>query len=114
MGGASATGVAAPAKLDLGSLLGVPRITGDVEMTAIGTCTEVLGDRIWGFGHAFNNEGPVSLPMGSGQISAVIANLNSSFKLGSLTKLRGTLTGDQTVGVTGKVGDAPPMVPMEI
>jgi hypothetical protein len=111
-GGAVANDEAA--KLEPGSVLGVPLITGDVEMTAIGTCTEVLGDRVWGFGHAFNNEGPVSLPMGSGQISAVIANLNSSFKLGSLTKLRGTLTADQTVGVTGRFGAPPPMVPMEI
>jgi hypothetical protein len=52
--------------------------------------------------------------MGSGQISAVIANLNSSFKLGSLTKLRGTLTNDQTVGVAGVVGTPPKMAPMDI
>ena len=103
-----------PAKLEPGAVLGVPLITGDVEMTAVGTCTEVIGDRVWGFGHAFNNEGPVTLPMGSGQISAVIANLNSSFKLGSLTKLRGTLTADQTVGVAGRLGTPPAMVPVEL
>jgi hypothetical protein len=102
------------AKLEPGAVLGVPLITGDVEMTAVGTCTEVIGDRVWGFGHAFNNEGPVTLPMGSGQISAVIANLNSSFKLGSLTKLRGTLTADQTVGVAGRLGEPPAMVPVEL
>jgi hypothetical protein len=114
VGGTPASREAEAAKLEPGSVLGVPLITGDVEMTAIGTCTEVLGDRIWGFGHAFNNEGPINLPMGSGQISAVIANLNSSFKLGSLTKLRGTLTNDQTVGVAGRLGAPPAMVPMEI
>lgn len=113
IGGTAATNEAA-AKLEPGSVLGVPLITGDMEMTAIGTCTEVLGDRIWGFGHSFNNEGPISLPMGSGQISAVIANLNSSFKLGSLTKLRGTLTNDQTVGVAGMMGTPPKMAPMDI
>ncbi len=52
--------------------------------------------------------------MGAGQINGIIANLNSSFKLGSLTKLRGTLTADQTVGVAGRIGTPPPMVPMEI
>ena len=50
--------VGEPAKLEPGSVLGVPLITGDVEMTPIGTCTEVIGDRVWGFGHSFNNEGP--------------------------------------------------------
>lgn len=113
-GGVGGSGNAVAAELEPGSVLGVPLITGDVEMTAVGTCTEVIGERVWGFGHSFNNEGPVTLPMGSGQISAVIANLNSSFKLGSLTKLRGTLTADQTVGVTGRVGAIPAMIPMEI
>jgi hypothetical protein len=113
VGGASASGGDA-AKLEPGAAMGVPLITGDVEMTALGTCTEVLGDRVWGFGHQFNNEGPVALPMGSGQVHAVIANLNSSFKLGSLTQLRGTLTADQVVGVAGRIGAPPPTVPMEI
>jgi hypothetical protein len=114
VGGSAAVNGEAAATLEPGSVLGVPLITGDVEMTAIGTCTEVLGDRVWGFGHAFNNEGPVTLPMGSGRVNAVIANLNSSFKLGSLTKLRGTLTNDQTVGVAGRVGDVPAMAPIEV
>lgn len=112
-GGAAATSGEA-AKLEPGAAMGVPLITGDVEMTALGTCTEVIGDRVWGFGHQFNNEGPVALPMGSGQVHAVIANLNSSFKLGSLTQLRGTLTADQVVGVAGRIGAPPPTVPMEI
>jgi hypothetical protein len=113
-GGGSGGGDGEAARLEPGSVLGVPLITGDVEMTAVGTCTEVLGDRVFGFGHAFNNEGPVTLPMGSGQVSAVIANLNSSFKLGSLTRLRGALTADQSVGVAGRIGPVPAMVPMEI
>jgi len=80
-GGMSEAGSEA-AKLEPGSVLAVPLLSGDLDMTAVGTCTEVLGNHVWGFGHAFNNEGPVSMPMGSGQISAVIANLQTSFKLG--------------------------------
>ena len=83
-------------------------------MVAIGTCTEVLGDRVFGFGHAFNNEGPVALPMGSGRINGIVANLTTSFKLGSLTQQRGQLTADQTVGVAGRTGKSPPMVPVEV
>ena len=67
-------------------MLAVPLLTGDVDMTAIGTCTEVIGDRVFGFGHPFNNEGPVALPMGAGEINGVIANLMTSFKLGALTQ----------------------------
>ncbi len=102
------------AAIEPGSVLAVPLLTGDVEVTAIGTCTEVLGDRVFGFGHSFNNEGPLSLPLGSGRISGVVATLTTSFKLGSMTQPRGHLTVDQTVGVAGRLGAAAPMVPIEM
>ena len=108
----TAAGPAAP--LEPGSVLAVPLLTGDVEMTALGTCTEVLGDRVYGFGHAFNNEGPVTLPMGSGQVNGVVATLSTSFKLGSLTRERGRLTADETVGVAGRLGESAPTVPVEL
>ncbi|MCC6424497.1 MAG: hypothetical protein IT447_13570 [Phycisphaerales bacterium] len=100
--------------LDPGSVLAVPLLTGDVDMTAIGTCTEVLGDRVYGFGHNFNNEGQVSWPMGSGRVNAVIASMMSSFKIGELSQIRGTLRADQMVGVAGVMGEAPPTVPIDL
>lgn len=116
-GGGAATESAATepaAPLEPGSVLAVPLLTGDADMTAIGTCTEVLGDQVYGFGHYFNNEGSVSWPMGSGRINAVIASLMSSFKLGALTEIRGTLRADQMVGVAGVLGEAPPTVPIDL
>jgi hypothetical protein len=103
-----------PAELTPGSALAVTLMSGDVEMTAIGTTTEVLGDNVFGFGHPFNNEGAVSLPMGSGRINGVIPNLTTSFKLGSLTKQRGELSSDQTHGVAGRLGKSPVLVPIEV
>lgn len=103
-----------PAKLEPGSSIAVPMLTGDVDMTAIGTTTEVIGDRVLGFGHPFFSEGDVSLPMSSGYVHSVIANIMNSFKLGSGTQVRGTLHADQLVGIAGKVGPAPQTVPMEI
>ncbi len=113
IGGSAATTRPA-AEITPGAVLAAPLLTGDVELTAIGTCTEVLGDRIFGFGHPFNNEGPITLPMGSGQINGIIANLAQSFKLGAMTQLRGTLIADQSVGVAGKLGTAPPTIPIDI
>jgi hypothetical protein len=112
-GGGSASSDEAPAKLEPGAALAVPLLTGDVDMTAIGTVTETIGDRVFGFGHPFNNEGLVQLPMGSGTIHGIIANLQTSFKLGSLTRARGELTTDESVGVAGEVGQAAPTVPIE-
>jgi hypothetical protein len=113
-GGASGAMDETPVKLEPGSAIAVPLMTGDMDMTAIGTVTEVLGDRVLGFGHAFFSEGEVSLPMGSGYIHSVIANLVNSFKLGSALKVQGTLHADQVVGVAGKIGEAPATIPIEL
>jgi hypothetical protein len=112
-GGGSASADEAAAKLEPGSALAVPLLTGDVDLTAIGTVTETVGDRVFGFGHPFNNEGAVQLPMGSGVIHGIIANLQTSFKLGALTKQRGELTTDESVGVAGQIGESAPTVPIE-
>ncbi|MGD0390929.1 MAG: hypothetical protein ABSC42_18445 [Tepidisphaeraceae bacterium] len=112
-GSASASGDAKPA-LEPGSMLAVPLLTGDMELTAVGTCTEKIGDRIYGFGHSFNNEGRIELPMGSGSVAAIVASLETSFKLGFISGTSGALYTDQTVGVAGRIGQSAPMVPVEL
>lgn len=116
--GAAGAGVgddrAQAAKLEPGSAIAVPLITGDMDMTAIGTVTEVLGNRVLAFGHSFNSEGEVSLPMSSGYIHHVVANYMSSFKLGAATACQGTLHADQVVGIAGTIGDKPVTIPMEV
>ena len=102
------------APLEPGSAMAVPILTGDVDMTAIGTCTEVVGDRVIGFGHPFFSEGDVSLPMGSGYVHSVIPNLMNSFKLGSGTVMRGTLYGDEMTGVAGRIGEVAATIPFEL
>ncbi len=111
-GGSLPPGQATP-KLEPGSVMAVPMILGDSEMTAIGTTTEVIGGRVFGFGHPFNNEGPVALPMGTGRVGHIIPNLQTSFKLGFLHEQVGRLTADQQVGVAGEMGQSPPMVPID-
>lgn len=112
-GGGSAPDDAPAPKLEPGAALAVPLLTGDVDLTAIGTVTETIGGRVFGFGHPFNNEGFIRLPMGSGEINGVIANLQTSFKLGTLAKQVGELTTDESVGVAGQVGEVAPSVPIE-
>jgi hypothetical protein len=92
----------------------VPLVTGDIDMSAVGTCTEVIGDYVFGFGHQFMSEGPVTLPMGAGRIDGVIANLMTSFKLGTITRSRGALYADTSVGVAGKFGPLAPTVPASL
>src|SRR2546421_650650 len=72
-GGAPQIGEAA--QIEPGSALAAPLITGDMDLVATGTCTERLGDRVFAFGHAFNNEGPIDIPMAAGQINGIVATL---------------------------------------
>jgi hypothetical protein len=114
-GSSSSSGMNIPqVHLEPGSSLVAPIVMGDMNMTAIGTTTEVRGNRIFGFGHEFNNEGPIRLPMGSGTVSTVVADVRSSFKLGSLAQVVGTLTNDQTVGIAGNVGETAPLIPLTV
>ncbi len=112
-GSESASADRKPVKLEPGSALAVPLLTGDVDLTAIGTVTEVIGGRVFGFGHPFNNEGAISLPMGSGRVNAIIPNLQTSFKLGALADELGRLTTDGSVGVAGQIGQSAPTIPIE-
>ncbi len=103
-----------PIEFERGSVLAVPLVWGDADITAIGTCTEVIDDRVYGFGHAFNNEGPIALPMATGTINGIVANLTTSFKIGAADQVRGTLLADQTVGVAGIIGSKPVTIPVNL
>lgn len=117
VGGGGGSAVANPAEVAEivpGSSLVVPVMTGDVELSAVGTCTEVIGDRVFGFGHPFNGEGGVELPMGAGHINTVVAMLSSSFKQGAFTKELGVLRADTAVGVAGTFGGQARTIPVTV
>lgn len=113
-GGAAAPATGASARVEPGAVIAVPMVSGDGQITGIGTVTEVIGDRVIAFGHALQGEGDVMLPMGSGYVHMIAASLVNSFKVASFLELKGTLHSDQLVGVAGRLGRAPPTVPVEI
>ena len=95
-------------------MLAIPLLTGDVDMTAVGTCTEVIDGNVFGFGHPFMSQGSVSLPVGPGYINAVIANLMTSFKLGAMTEASGGIYADELTGVAGSIGKVPTRIPIDV
>jgi hypothetical protein len=113
-GGSPNQAATAPSEMEPGGVLAVPLLTGDMDASAIGTVTEVIGNRIFGFGHPFFGEGTISMPFGTGNIDTIVASLSTSFKLGSLSKITGELTTDQSVGISGFQGRSAPMVPIEV
>lgn len=113
-GGAGGQAERAPDNLVAGGSLVVPFILGDLDMAGVGTVTEVIGDRVLGFGHSMMAEGTIELPMATGWVHTPISMLTASFKLASTGRIVGTLRGDTEVGVWGVSGKAPKMIPMSV
>ncbi len=99
-------------KLEPGSAIAVPLVTGDMDLSAIGTVTEVRGNKVYAFGHAFNGDGATDLPIATSYIYTVMPNLNISFKMGTSLATTGSLVTDEETGIVGIQGPAPATVPV--
>ncbi|HSW44743.1 MAG TPA: hypothetical protein VLM89_04145 [Phycisphaerae bacterium] len=97
-----------------GSVLCVPLMTGDLSMDVIGTCTEVIDNKVLGFGHALFARGFTELPLATGMVHTVFPSVLASFKLGAGLKTVGTLWGDEQTGVFGICGASPVMAPLKV
>ncbi|MCY2927744.1 MAG: hypothetical protein NT031_20355, partial [Planctomycetota bacterium] len=89
-------------------------VSGDLDLSATGTVTDVVGNHVLAFGHPFFRQGDVRLPMGTAYIHTVIPGIAESFKLGSTLELTGTLLRDEATGVAGRVGQPAPTIPMTV
>ena len=112
--GAAEADAARKTKLAPGSALSVILVSGDMDWSAVGTVTDVIGDRVLAFGHSMFAEGRVRLPMGTAYVHTVISSTMSSFKLSSTLKATGALTHDEYTGISGQVGAKAEMVPMTV
>ena len=101
-------------KLEPGSGIAIPLASGDADWAAVGTVTDVIGEKVLAFGHSFFAAGDVEMPMGPAYIHTVISSNYTSFKLGAGLPAVGALIGDQYTGVFGKVGQTARTVPMSI
>jgi hypothetical protein len=97
-----------------GGVLSIPLVSGDIAMAAIGTVTEVIDDKVYGFGHSFLGQGAVNLPMAAGNVHTVVSSMNISFKLASAGKISGAIRSDESTAVFGKTGEKAPLIPLRI
>jgi len=115
-GGAGATTqqAAGNTRLTPGSVICIPFMTGDLQIEALGTCTEVIGNRVLGFGHSLFGAGSVELPVATGMVHTVIPSIRRSNKLGASLNTVGTLWGDEFSAIFGTTGRAPTRIPYEV
>jgi hypothetical protein len=97
-----------------GACLAVAVVTGDITMDAVGTVTEVVGDKVYAFGHNMLGYGPIDLPMAAGRVHAVVSSVMFSYKMASAAGIVGALRADESTGVFGQIGAKARMIPMVI
>ena len=112
--GVAEAAAAKGAKLVPGGGISVALAIGDADLSAIGTVTEVVGNKVMAFGHSFYGYGETELPMGPAYIHTIVSTRNNSFKMGASLNMTGTLTRDETTAVAGTIGRKTKMIPMKV
>jgi hypothetical protein len=97
-----------------GSPLSIAMVTGDFDLSGIGTVTHVEGDRVYGFGHPMFSLGACEFPLMTGYIHTVYPRASVSMKMGSPLKVVGVLDTDVSTGVAGRLGPRPDMLPLQV
>jgi len=113
-----AGGTAAPspedAQLKPGDMVGVELIRGDLSVTPGCTVTTVDHGKILACGHPIFSFGNVSMPLARAHVVTTLASAMASTKIISTGGTIGTLTQDRVTAIGGRLGDGPPMIPVDV
>jgi hypothetical protein len=111
-------GTAAPrpddSQLKPGDMAGMVLVQGDASINSACTVTAVQADRVFLCGHPFLSLGDVQLPMARSRVLTTLSSDLASTKIVNVGGSIGTITGDHITAVTGKLGTAPAMIPLEL
>jgi SpoIVB peptidase S55 len=111
-------GTAAPrpddSQLKPGDMAGMVLVQGDASINSACTVTAVQADRVFLCGHPFLSLGDVQIPMARSRVLTTLSSEMASTKIVNIGGSIGTITGDHITAVTGKLGAAPAMIPLEL
>jgi hypothetical protein len=97
-----------------GDPVGVALMSGDLEFGATGTVTDIVGNRVYAFGHPFYGLGPTQFPMTRAHVLTILPSLASSMKIASTGEVIGTVQQDRATTIAGTLGPGPAMIPVRI
>jgi hypothetical protein len=113
---AGGTTAASPedAQLKPGDMVGVELIRGDLSITPGCTVTTVDHGKILACGHPIFSFGNVSMPLARAHVVTTLASAMASTKIITTGGTIGTLTQDRVTAIAGRLGDGPPMIPVDV
>jgi hypothetical protein len=97
-----------------GAALTVAMITGDFDLSGIGTVTHVEGKRVYGWGHPFFGVGACDFPLMTGYVHVINPRQTISFKMGSPLRTVGVINADVSTCIAGWLDRKPDMMPMRV
>lgn len=89
-------------------------VSGDMNISGLGTVTYNDGKKVLGFGHPFFNMGPLDMPMAKGEILTVLASNFQPNKVGNATEIVGALRQDRHSGIQGLLGEQAQTIPVNL
>jgi hypothetical protein len=111
-------GTAAPraddSHLAPGDMAGMVLVQGDASISSACTVTAIQGDKVYLCGHPFLSLGKVALPMARTRVVATLSSDLASTKIINVGAPIGTITDDRLTAVSGKLGAAPSLVPLDL
>src|SRR5229473_1037094 len=100
--------------LEPGGPLAVAMVTGDFDLSGIGTVTHIEGNRVYGWGNPFFGCGGCDFPLSTGYIHTIYPRQSVSFKMGSPLKTVGIINADVSTCVAGWLGRKPDLLPVRM
>jgi hypothetical protein len=97
-----------------GAALSVALMTGDFDLSGIGTVTHVEGKRVYGWGHPFFGLGTCEFPLMTGYVHAIYPRQSLSFKMGSPLKTVGVINADVSTCIAGWLDRQPDLLPVRM
>lgn len=97
-----------------GGVCGITLVSGDGNLSALGTITEVVGDTVYAFGHSAYAVGSSTLPLCGGNVFSYLPSYYRSFKFAIPGDIIGKVVFDGNAGIKAVIGDSPPMVDCRI
>ncbi len=114
MAGGTASASPTDASLKPGDMVGIDLIRGDFSIASGCTVTTVIGNQILACGHPLFGFGSVDWPISRAHVIMTLASAMASTKIMTTGGVIGTLTQDRRTAILGKLGPAPPMIPMDV
>jgi hypothetical protein len=102
------------ANIQPGDMVGMVLLQGDLSLQSGCTVTAIVDGQVYVCGHPFLGYGDLDLPMTRGHVLTTLSSTMASTKIMNSGGTIGRFTQDRRTAVVGRLGEAPPLIPVEL